>query len=183
MKRVKFEVLFFAEGFLLAKCNLRYSEVNSRKMKVQLSYLMPSLRNYSHFLTYFLITSQYMFQNLVLPWIVTSFSIASRCSFSDAVAWCSQASMSPTYLNKDRNFCVNQGLTVWEIWSVKKRTISYTFLLVQYLRGSWECISIGRGVPPRPPLVRASIKPRTTALLRAVPNSSRVYLLSKHENE
>lgn len=60
MKRVKFEVLFFAEGFLLAKCNLRYSEVNSRKMKVQLSYLMPSLRNYSHFLTYFLITSQYV---------------------------------------------------------------------------------------------------------------------------
>lgn len=47
---------------------------------------------------------------------------------------------------------------------------------VMYLKGSCECISIGRGVPPGPPLVRASIKPRTTALLLAVPNSSRVYL-------
>jgi hypothetical protein len=42
--------------------------------------------------------------------------------------------------------------------------------------GSWECISMGRGVPPGPPRVRASMNPRTTAALRAVPNSSRVYL-------
>lgn len=46
----------------------------------------------------------------------------------------------------------------------------------KYLRGSCECISMGRGVPPGPPRVRASMKPRTTALLRAVPNSSSVYL-------
>lgn len=45
-----------------------------------------------------------------------------------------------------------------------------------YLNGSCECISMGRGVPPGPPRVRASMKPRTTAHLRAVPNSSRVYL-------
>lgn len=47
---------------------------------------------------------------------------------------------------------------------------------VHYLIGSCECISMGRGVPPGPPRVRASMKPRTTAHLRAVPNSSRVYL-------
>lgn len=45
-----------------------------------------------------------------------------------------------------------------------------------YLRGSWECISMGLGVPPGPPLVSASMNPRTTVLLLAVPNSSRVYL-------
>lgn len=54
--------------------------------------------------------------------------------------------------------------------------IQYALPQVMYLKGSWECISIGRGVPPGPPLVRASIKPRTTALLLAVPNSSRMYL-------
>lgn len=47
---------------------------------------------------------------------------------------------------------------------------------LKYLRGSCECISMGRGVPPGPPRVSASMKPRTTALLRAVPNSSSVYL-------
>ncbi|TNN75131.1 hypothetical protein EYF80_014704 [Liparis tanakae] len=50
---------------------------------------------------------------------------------------------------------------------------------VQYLMGSCECISMGRGVPPSPPRVRASMKPRTTAHLRAVPNSSRVYLANQ----
>lgn len=35
---------------------------------------------------------------------------------------------------------------------------------------------MGLGVPPGPPLVRASINPRTTVLLLAVPNSSKVYL-------
>lgn len=45
-----------------------------------------------------------------------------------------------------------------------------------YLIGSWECISMGLGVPPGPPRVRASIKPRTTADRRAIPNSSSVYL-------
>lgn len=35
---------------------------------------------------------------------------------------------------------------------------------------------MGRGVPAGPPRVSASMKPRTTALLRAVPNSSSVYL-------
>lgn len=45
-----------------------------------------------------------------------------------------------------------------------------------YLRGSWECISMGLGVPPGPPRVRASMNPRTTVLLLAVPNSSREYL-------
>lgn len=50
-----------------------------------------------------------------------------------------------------------------------------------YLMGSCECISIGRGVPPGPPRVRASMKPRTTADLRAVPNSSRVYLSKQRQ--
>lgn len=40
---------------------------------------------------------------------------------------------------------------------------------------------MGRGVPPGPPRVRASMKPRTTALLRAVPNSSSVYLVAGRE--
>lgn len=35
---------------------------------------------------------------------------------------------------------------------------------------------MGLGVPPGPPLVRASINPRTTVLRLAVPNSSKVYL-------
>lgn len=54
---------------------------------------------------------------------------------------------------------------------------------VMYLIGSCECISMGRGVPPIPPRVRASMKPRTTAHLRAVPNSSRVYLTKTEEKE
>lgn len=52
-----------------------------------------------------------------------------------------------------------------------------------YLKGSCECISMGRGVPPGPPRVRASMKPRTTAHLRAVPNSSRVYLSKQRRKE
>lgn len=54
--------------------------------------------------------------------------------------------------------------------------------LEMYLMGSCECISMGRGVPPGPPRVRASINPRTTAHLRAVPNSSRVYLTRQTQN-
>lgn len=49
-------------------------------------------------------------------------------------------------------------------------------IIVFYLIGSCECISIGLGVPPGPPRVSASMKPRTTALRLAVPNSSKVYL-------
>lgn len=37
----------------------------------------------------------------VVPRWLTFFSRASRCSFSEAVAWCSQASMSPTYLQEE----------------------------------------------------------------------------------
>lgn len=51
-----------------------------------------------------------------------------------------------------------------------------SLLFFLHLIGSCECISMGRGVPPGPPRVRASMKPRTTADLRAVPNSSRAYL-------
>lgn len=40
---------------------------------------------------------------------------------------------------------------------------------------------MGRGVPPGPPRVRASMKPRTTADRRAVPNSSRVYLTKQRQ--
>lgn len=39
---------------------------------------------------------------------------------------------------------------------------------------------MGLGVPPGPPLVRASINPRTTVLRLAVPNSSKVYLEGTH---
>lgn len=39
---------------------------------------------------------------------------------------------------------------------------------------------MGLGVPPGPPLVRASINPRTTVLRLAVPNSSKVYLEETH---
>lgn len=39
----------------------------------------------------------------IIPCRVTCLSRASRCSFSEAVAWCSQASMSPTYLKEQRN--------------------------------------------------------------------------------
>lgn len=173
-------------GLLLAGCNhqlfwdyfedkfkLRLITEAQPKKLIALAYLSQT---YYHFTIYVL--------KPVLPWIVTSFNIASKCSFSEAVAWCNQASMSPTYLHKDRNFHVNRWFMESGIQNAnqKKKIISYTFLLVLYLRGSWECISIGRGVPPRPPLVRASIKPRTTALLLAVPNSSSVYLLLKHEN-
>lgn len=63
---------------------------------------------------------------------------------------------------------------VWRLCDQTKSWQSLLFLL--YLIGSCECISMGRGVPPGPPRVRASMKPRTTADLRAVPNSSRVYL-------
>lgn len=37
-------------------------------------------------------------------------------------------------------------------------------------------MGLGAPVPPGPPRVSASMKPRTTVLRRAVPNSSRVYL-------
>lgn len=93
------------------ECNLKYSSLVRTSDKMQpyvILKLIPgkwklNSQNLSPcFLTYFLITPQYMFWNQVLPWIVTSFNIASRCSFSEAVAWCSQASMSPTYLNKDK---------------------------------------------------------------------------------
>lgn len=50
----------------------------------------------------------------ILPCWVTCFSRASRCSFSEAVAWCSQASMSPTYLRERQNTfkqCVTEGPT------------------------------------------------------------------------
>lgn len=40
---------------------------------------------------------------------------------------------------------------------------------------------MGLGVLPGPPLVRASINPRTTVLLLAVPNSSKVYLEERSE--
>ena len=50
-----------------------------------------------------------------------------------------------------------------------------------YRNGSCEDSSIGRGIPPGPPRVNASIKPRTIALRRAVPYSSRTYLFKNEK--
>ena len=61
-------------------------------------------------------------------------------SFSEGVACCSQASMSPTYR-----------------W------------------GSWACHSIGRGVPPGPPTVKASMNDLAKLALRPEQYSSRTW--------